>query len=85
MSETPSQVHCQQTVHQKDRGKGQANKRRQATAQGGGGVRSCVPALRRDAARIPDGEVGPYRLDPVLAYHNVQAGLTALQPHRDEL
>lgn len=37
------------------------------------------------AARIPDGDVGPYRLDPVLAYHNVQAGLTALQPHRDEL
>ncbi len=37
------------------------------------------------AARIPDSEVGVYRLDPVLAYHNVQAGLTALMPHREEL
>lgn len=37
------------------------------------------------AAGMPDSEVGAYRLDPVLAYHNVQAGLLALAPHREEL
>lgn len=37
------------------------------------------------AARIPEAEILPFRLDPVLAYHNVQAGLLALTPHRDAL
>lgn len=37
------------------------------------------------AEKLAAGEVLPYRLDPVLAYHNVQTGLAALGPYRDAL
>lgn len=37
------------------------------------------------AEKLVAGEVLPYRLDPLLAYHNVQTGLAALGPHRDAL
>lgn len=37
------------------------------------------------AQKIPAHEVPAYRLDPVLAYHNVQGALAQLAPHRDAL
>jgi hypothetical protein len=37
------------------------------------------------AQALPVAEIIPYRLDPVLAYHNVQTAISALTPHRAAL
>src|SRR5262245_36979015 len=35
--------------------------------------------------KLAKSEVLPYRLDPVLAYHNVREGVAAVEPHAPEL